>query len=782
MKAERRLTALLICTALLLCFAGCQSEPAPTAPNDSSTPSSADDSTIQAEDLYLQARAPIDDASELLLRIDAKKITSVGGETFTEITDQSVSFSGIGTDAMIISSKEDISYDGSYNVSYNEIFSNGTLYIQESSKNLFSGTVTAGEYCSRIAPAVLLDAALYSTITSTVSDDSTTVTFTDPIAAEAWALPEGAEMINASGTAVISTSGKLEETSYFLTYSYGPAEISLDIQVCSQLKADPITLPENAADYIMLQYVDAVKLMDQAIGYLLQSKTVTANATESIVSQAAGFVRNQSTTLNLYSHDSELLSKGSYNTYVMDSSGQSQSYTQEEFFRDGKYTYSVNGGEPMEEPSITALTLLNYCDEEFLSHMFAYNYWQDATAVDLGSVFLVNCTFSEELGDILCDQACTALFSNPDYLDSYASAYKATGTTGYFALDKFTGLPTAAGFISTGEHTIGGQQYLLSYQSDQSIESPSLSAYKQITDELLPEAAPDNAATPLFYRVTGKNGQQMWMLGTIHVGDTRTNFLPQEIYNAFDGADALAVEFDSNAFNAKLETDTEFQGRISSYYYYADGTTIADHIDPELYEIAVQYMKASGNYNMNIDLMKASIWANSIDNFLLRQSYDLTGDQGMDNRLLTLAEEANKPILNVESGESQIKMMTGYSEKLQEVLLGESVSYSPTEYWVDVKELYEKWCQGDEAILRAELTTDSDELAEMTSEELALYAEYTNAMTLSRNEHMLKVAKEYLESGKTVFFAVGLAHLLEGNGLVDALRDAGYTVEQVIYQ
>jgi len=48
---------------------------------------------------------------------------------------------------------------------------------------------------------------------------------------------------------------------------------------------------------------------------------------------------------------------------------------------------------------------------------------------------------------------------------------------------------------------------------------------------------------------------------------------------------------------------------------------------------------------------------------------------------------------------------------------------------------------------------------------------------------MLEVAIEYLESDQVVFFAVGLAHLLDDvNGLVDTLRDAGYTVELVAYQ
>ena len=46
---------------------------------------------------------------------------------------------------------------------------------------------------------------------------------------------------------------------------------------------------------------------------------------------------------------------------------------------------------------------------------------------------------------------------------------------------------------------------------------------------------------------------------------------------------------------------------------------------------------------------------------------------------------------------------------------------------------------------------------------------------------MLDVAVSYLEGGKQVFYAVGLAHLLSGNGLVQALRDAGYTVELVSF-
>ena len=71
---------------------------------------------------------------------------------------------------------------------------------------------------------------------------------------------------------------------------------------------------------------------------------------------------------------------------------------------------------------------------------------------------------------------------------------------------------------------------------------------------------------------------------------------------------------------------------------------------------------------------------------------------------------------------------------------------------------------------------------EINAELLKIQEEYKTAMESSRNAGMLEVAKQYLESGDVVFFAVGLAHLLNNvNGLVDTLRDAGYTVELVTY-
>jgi uncharacterized protein YbaP (TraB family) len=54
-------------------------------------------------------------------------------------------------------------------------------------------------------------------------------------------------------------------------------------------------------------------------------------------------------------------------------------------------------------------------------------------------------------------------------------------------------------------------------------------------------------------------------------------------------------------------------------------------------------------------------------------------------------------------------------------------------------------------------------------------------MNWDRDEGMVETAIEYLESGDVVFYAVGLAHVLSEEGLVNSLREAGYTVELVTF-
>jgi len=275
-------------------------------------------------------------------------------------------------------------------------------------------------------------------------------------------------------------------------------------------------------------------------------------------------------------------------------------------------------------------------------------------------------------------------------------------------------------------------------------------------------------------------------LGTIHIGDNRTAYLPDEIRKAFTASDALALECDSEAFDRQLEQDDALSEAVSSLYFYTDGTQgVKESLEEDDYALAEKLLKAVGGNNQNMPYAKPYLWSTLIEQFYLRQAYQLHGDQGVEERLTDWAEEESKEIWEIESSMEQLEMLTGFSTELQILMLEDMLQYDAAAYQTETMELYELWCAGDEAALRAtigEAWSDADMTEEEKTKYKHLIEEYNKAMSYDRNEGMLDTAVEYLESGKVIFYAVGLAHLLDStNGLLSTLQEAGYTVERVTF-
>lgn len=773
MKYMFRICTFALCVCLLACLFGCMQTPEDPTTVPTTT---AAEPHIDAVALYAQAISGVEAAKQLSLQIAVSEQITIGSETFTNTSEQTVTYQA--KDPLRACVTENATY-GSYTTDITEIYADGHVFATVSGSN-FAAEMTQEAFTARYAPAILLDASLYASVTA--SSDASSISFADPTALEAWAADPAAQLISASGTAALDDQGNLVSSTYAATYSLGAATITAKTTVTlSSPEEAAIEVPADASAYTRLTYLDAARIMERSYGYLLQSDFVTSTAQMSIMSQAVGVVRSQQTDINTYGTGAEQMLSVSQSVFQTNYStgGESSSETVEELFRDGKYTVSINGQESTESARVTVDTMRAHSQELLTGNILDLNYLADATCADLDGLTLIKFACTEALGLAYCGELNYTLFQNETFLTDLASAYATTAMDFYLAVDTYTGVPTAVGISYAGTHTINEISYLLTMQVDQSFDLASLSSYEAITDLSTPDTEPENKATPLFYHVTGADGQEMWLLGTIHVGDDRTAYLPQQIDAAFRSADALAVEFDTQAYTERLKTDTALQAVISGAYYYTDSTT-ADHIrDAALYAQAEDLMKASGNYNYNTPYLKPSIWNTSLENFYLRQGYRLTSDKGMDTRLLKQAKQQGKTILEIESGDAQVLMLTNWSDALQELLLDVTVSTGQQEYADGVADLYEMWCQGDEAAL---IEAVKDDLSDMTNEEQKLYEEYDQSMSVRRNALMLDAAKSYLESGDTVFYAVGLAHLLAEDGLVNTLRDAGYTVELVHYE
>ena len=793
MKNFNKFISLLLSAAMLLSLAGCKEEPAPgttssppgptTAPVQDPAETTAPSATqpqADAAQLYLDALEAIAQIPDQRYEVNRTDTMLVGTETLSTVSSAQIEYLDLGTEDFAARKTEHVAY-GTYETDIEEIYVGSTLYLRVFGSG-FVREMTPEDCIDRYPGPDMIDPGLYAAVTAAEEDGKTVLHFSEAASLESWLETDADRITSAEAEITLASDGSLQAVQYLAEYYRGNVAYSTQIQLYVRgCVIDYIQAPPDCADYATLSYIDAPIYIEQAYGFLTSVQSVTFGHSQMTQSDAAGFIVNETYTVNTYGTGNDYMSMIEQSYYAMDySTNESYQWTFDEVFRDGKYTSSEDDAAPVADRSVTGEMMQSYTQNLISEYFLDCAYLTGAECTDLGSLLLIDFTCSEELSRMVKENICMDIFEDADLLDDLAAAYRTNTISYYLAIDKYTGFPTAIGLNYEGVHTIDGYDYRLIRQPDQSVYLASLDSHEAITQQSAPDTEPEEKATPVFYHVTGPDGQELWLLGIIHVGDDRTGYLPREIYDAFEDADALAVECNTRTFEDMMEADESLQSAVSDAYYYSDGTTAQDHAgDAEVYDLALKLMKATGNYFYNAPYLKICMWANSIDNFCLQQSYDLSSDKGVDNRLLMMAEKSGKKILEVESNLFQLQMLTGWSEPLQQLLLAESVKMDTISYMVSLDELYGMWCAGDEAELIAYL---NEPITDLTAEEQKLYEEYNKAMSDDRNADMIQVAIDYLESGETVFYAVGLAHVLAEDGLVNGLRDAGYTVELVTYE
>ena len=800
---KRTLWILLLCMCMIV-VSGCSETPPDQTTLPATLPVTVVTATPDPVELYTKAIEGLG-TEAVGMNVEVSQTVTIGGQEFHSSSEQLLGFWNIGTDNFI-GHAEDNTDLIEHSFTVDELYTGGNLYL-EVNDCLFTSPLEAEDFLVRRPGVQMLDSSLY---TLTLSDDQTTILFTDAAAVETWLAGEDATVNQAEASLTLDENGIAKALDYAITYEYGNASFDVTYHVTYCNPGVAPALPEDSAAYTAVKDVDGMWLPEIAFGYLLQAKQYTAQSISSMQSQAAGMMVNCQYSLNSYAANSKIDYHLESNVYLVDSSGTQEQKTVEKFI-DGKYTISIDDGKEQPNSAVSSQVMQTATTDILIGNIMDTRFLTDAEITNLGSLFLIEYTPTDEMADAIQSNLCETYFGDPEILDNMATAYSTNAMEYYLALDAYTLLPTACGYRYEGCHTINGYDCLLTDQLDISYDLASLTSYKAIYSAPSPDTEPEERPTPLFYHVTGSDGQEMWLFGTIHVGDDRTAFLPQKIYDALLSSTALAVECDTEGFDAQLEKDDELASQVSNHYYYTDGT-ISDHLDTEdLYEYAKKVLKATGGYFFNSEYQKSSVWSNNISNYYLDQGHKLLDDKGVEKRLEKIAEDNNIPLWEVESSLFQIEMLFGYSDHLQEFLLYNDAYSHGKEVWQETQELYELWCAGDEAALIEQMARESwniteEDLAEWESEEdleadelekiqqirkdlntinaelKKIHMEYITAMEIDRNKGMLNKAIEYLESGDTVFYAVGLAHLLAEDGLLFTLRDAGYTVELVSFE
>lgn len=283
----------------------------------------------------------------------------------------------------------------------------------------------------------------------------------------------------------------------------------------------------------------------------------------------------------------------------------------------------------------------------------------------------------------------------------------------------------------------------------------------------------------LLWKAEG-NGNTLYLLGSIHTD--RNNLYPfhKQLRDIITSAELAAFELD---FNDQTGLD-----EFAAMQMYSDGTTLKDHIDPELYQEVVDTLAAVGMPEEQTAAFKPWALANAFT--ALSTQDDTTSENMMAIDLYVNAKAANVniPVEGVETYAFQGGIFDELSSEYQENYLAMTLAMYQGADMEDldeeskaalelqeqaVDEWMDQWKSRDTQGFAK--SYPKDEIMANDSDEL------NRKLFEGRDPNMVAWADNYLKQpgSHTGLMTVGAGHMIGGTGIVQGLKDLGYTVEAV---
>ena len=288
----------------------------------------------------------------------------------------------------------------------------------------------------------------------------------------------------------------------------------------------------------------------------------------------------------------------------------------------------------------------------------------------------------------------------------------------------------------------------------------------------------------LLWKAEG-NGNPLYLLGSIHTD--RSNLYPfhKQLRDIITGSELAAFELD---FNSQEGID-----EFTAMQVYSDGATLKDHIDPELYQEVVEALAPLGMPEEQVAQFKPWALANSFTALSMLDETSSDNAMAIDLYINSKASNAGIPIEGVETYAFQGSIFDNLSDEYQENYLAMTLSMylgmdaaeglseeEKAEYEAALKEQNEavgRWMEQWKTRDTEAFANDypKDVIQSNTSDEL------NSKLFEGRDPNMIAWADRYLkqDGSHTGLMTVGAGHMIGKTGIVQGLKDLGYTVEVV---
>ncbi|MCL2682553.1 MAG: TraB/GumN family protein [Bacteroidales bacterium] len=259
----------------------------------------------------------------------------------------------------------------------------------------------------------------------------------------------------------------------------------------------------------------------------------------------------------------------------------------------------------------------------------------------------------------------------------------------------------------------------------------------------------------LLWEISGNSlSETSYLFGSIHIQDKRVFQLDSEVWNRFEKASNFALEFDLESVNQheiamRMMMSKPYSEILSKEDYQLLENVIKTHTQIPFF--AIQQMKPF----FVSALISQSVLA-------------MDEDHPLDLFLLKKARESHKTILELESFDEQINVIDNipFDEQLEGLLKLIRNPDLKNSLETEVENLVITYLSQDDTKLY-QLILESDE-----SET------FMKRFLIERNHNMFKKIQTFIAKEST-FIVVGAGHLGGDEGLVQLLKNAGYTLTPI---
>jgi len=430
--------------------------------------------------LYQSSITDLQKQPGLTMHIKSHKVTTVNDVPIVEDEEQSVSYFGLTSGHPMILRHQKISM-GDYALVTGETYTNGASFLSIGTSR-FCQELSLQDFLDTCIPANLLDPTLYSSIRAEKVNGGTRLYFADGTRAENWIIDDISNYQASEGYVHFDQNDTLQESAYTIRYLHGPYSVLYTVTVTYEVTAKDIITPDPE-QYTKIDDVKLPVLLEKASLYLLSLDNITAKNTQILESDAGAMrweLTSQVDTFGSLDNQMALVQKSIVTTDLP--SGKEDRFWSKELFLDGVYSLNSQNGEHSTSTTISPSDIRNSCNTLFLQGALTTEDISSISLSEQNGVYTLFLVPTGAFGDGLCEMACSILFDTPDLLKQLATGESVNCLEAYLSIDKYTGLPVAAGYTYQVTHMVDILSYKLFCSTEQTFSVPSTTAYDQILD------------------------------------------------------------------------------------------------------------------------------------------------------------------------------------------------------------------------------------------------------------------------------------------------------------